>query len=681
MPAGRPNCLICTCEGSMPLDGERLGRAVDANTPLIAHHQLCRAQLGELQQAIADGGDLLIACQQEATLFAEFAGADEQPPNLKTVDIRHAAGWSKEASEALPKMAALLAQAAMPSPDVSTISMESQGRCLIIGHADHVIPAADRLAGLLEITALIEEGEPLASTRRDITLLRGRISRLSGHLGQFGAVLEQVSMPKPSARGTLTFEAPRPQLDAEFDCILDLRGASPLVTAPDKRDGYLRADPRDLLAIERAIFDAAQFTGRFEKPRYVIFDEHLCAHSRSKRVGCQRCLDHCPTGAMSPAGDYVAIDPFVCAGCGSCAALCPSGAITYNNPSPNHLLDRLRVLTASYAAAGGEKAQILVHDHRHGEPLIEAMARFGDGLPAQVIPFAVDEVTQLSLEVIIGAMAYGAVTIDCVIPVQADPEALALRANLDYANAILGGLGYDPRSARLLTLDDPDALAAALWDRPTKRHECRAGFLPLGGKRERLRQGLDALHAAAPAPVDMVTLPEAAPLGNLRIDVDGCTLCLACVGACPTGALTDNEDAPMLRFLEDACIQCGLCANTCPERVIKLEPRVNFLSEAKSPRLIKEEEPARCTRCDKAFGVKSSIDRIVDQLAAKHSMFQSEAQIARLLMCEDCRVVVQFEVPDNPMQGGPKPRTKTTDDYLRERQEIEAARRRLDPKS
>ena len=61
----------------------------------------------------------------------------------------------------------------------------------------------------------------------------------------------------------------------------------------------------------------------------------LCAHSRSKIVGCNRCLDLCPTGAITPAGNHVAIDRHICAGCGQCAAVCPTGAAAYALP-PRH---------------------------------------------------------------------------------------------------------------------------------------------------------------------------------------------------------------------------------------------------------------------------------------------------------------------------------------------------------
>ncbi len=140
--------------------------------------------------------------------------------------------------------------------------------------------------------------------------------------------------------------------------------------------------------------------------------------------------------------------------------------------------------------------------------------------------------------------------------------------------------------------------------------------------------------------------------------------------------MIDNPDMPQLRFQEDACVQCGLCVSTCPESVITLEPGVSFEEEAKLPAVVKEEEPFHCIRCERPFGTKSSIEKIVGMLGEKHAMFQDSGAIDRIRMCEDCRVVVQFEAKDNPMAGPAKTPVRTTEDYLREREEIEAARQK-----
>src|SRR5438270_9288048 len=127
-----------------------------------------------------------------------------------------------------------------------------------------------------------------------------------------------------------------------------MAGAAPRFCAADLREGYLRADPGDPAAVLKAVLKARDLVGTVDKPRYIAFTEDLCAHSRSRIVGCRRCLDLCPTGAISPAGDHVAIDEKICAGCGQCAAACPTGAAAYALPPADALLRKLRVLLSTY---------------------------------------------------------------------------------------------------------------------------------------------------------------------------------------------------------------------------------------------------------------------------------------------------------------------------------------------
>ena len=128
--------------------------------------------------------------------------------------------------------------------------------------------------------------------------------------------------------------------------------------------------------------------GTFDKPRFIHFEAALCAHSRSGITGCTRCLDLCPTGAITPDGNAVAIDANVCAGCGSCASVCPTGAASYSLPGADALMRRLRTLLQTYRKAGGSDAIVLFHDGEHGDDIIDALARFGAGLPANVLPAA-----------------------------------------------------------------------------------------------------------------------------------------------------------------------------------------------------------------------------------------------------------------------------------------------------
>jgi ferredoxin len=189
----------------------------------------------------------------------------------------------------------------------------------------------------------------------------------------------------------------------------------------------------------------------------------------------------------------------------------------------------------------------------------------------------------------------------------------------------------------------------------------------VGGKRDVQRFALGELYRAAPAPADIIALPAGAPFGAVEIEAGGCTLCLSCVSACPTGALRDDPERPLLRFVEDACVQCGLCQATCPEKVITLKPQIDFRAARAPARVLKEEEPFCCIRCDKPFGVKSTIDRVLAKLESKHWMYPgSSKRVDIIKMCEDCRVAFVAEENFEPYRT-PSQAVRTTADYLRER--------------
>jgi ferredoxin len=284
-----------------------------------------------------------------------------------------------------------------------------------------------------------------------------------------------------------------------------------------------------------------------------------------------------------------------------------------------------------------------------------------------------NEATQTGLDFLASAFAYGTARLVILTRRGALGTIAGLAAQIGVMESVLSGLGYGGGRIEIVETSDPEALEARLWSLAPVPAPRASSHVAMGGKRELMRAAFAHLHDAAPEPLDIVALPPGAPFGTLAVDAAGCTLCLACVGACPTGALLDNPEKPQLSFREEACVQCGICRATCPEKVIRLEPRLNFTAAATVPAVIKEEEPFHCIRCGKAFGTKSSIERVVAQLAERHSMFQDSAAIDRIRMCSDCRVVAQFETRSEPLAGAPRPVPRTTEDYLREREAEQAS--------
>jgi ferredoxin len=668
--------LICSCDATMPLDADAVRRGCRKDQVTTAV-QLCRAELDRFRDLARQETPLTVACTQEAALFSQAASEGGRAAPISFVNIRETAGWSSDAAAAGPKMAALLAAAEERAPAPPSVSLQGGGVILVYGRDETAVEAGDLLKDHLDVTVLIKPpAEMLPPRVVEFPVAKGRVSGASGHFGAFEITVDEFALASPSSRTALSFGASRNGARSRCDIILDLSGDAALFAAADLRDGYLRADPGDAAAMLRAVLKARDLVGSFEKPRYVAFDATLCAHSRSQKIGCTRCLDLCPAGAISPAGDHVAIDPNICAGCGQCAAACPTGAVSYAMPPEDALMRKLRALLLAYREAGGENPVVLLHDEPHGAPLIDALARFGDGLPARVLPIAVNEVTQVGLESIAAAFAHGASAVRLLLRARPRHDITGLLRTLALAEPILAGLGFGPGRAATIETDDPDGLVEALRAIPSMPPAPRpAGFRAVGGKRSVLRFAIGELHRAAPDPVEVIELPQGAPFGAVEIDAGGCTLCLSCVSACPTGALRDDPERPMLRFVEDACVQCGLCRATCPEHVITLKPRIDFRAATAPARVLKEEEPFCCIRCGKPFGVKSTIDRVIKRLEGKHWMYSGPSgRIDVIRMCDDCRVGFVAEQGFDP-HGGEARAVRTTDDYLNERDQQSRAGR------
>ncbi|MFW2544602.1 4Fe-4S binding protein [Primorskyibacter sp. 2E107] len=644
--------ITCTCEGSQTIDADALSRVtgLPVSKPCNA---LCTSEIESAARDIASG-DVMICCAQESRLFEALA-EELDVPAPAFADLRDRAGWSEEGDAATPKMAALLADALMPASPGKSLDVISEGLCLILGAPQIALSAAEALKDHLAVTVLLDTAEDLPVTR-DFDVVVGQLRGATGALGGFSLRIDALQMVEPGGRGGFTLSEPRDGGRTECDIVLDLRGTTPLFSAHEKREGYLRSDPGHPGAVSAAILAASHLTGTFEKPLYVRMEPTLCAHSRAEQTGCTRCLDLCPTGAITPAGEHVTVDPMICAGCGACSAACPSGAIGYDAPPVDLTMRRVQSLAKTFVDAGGIAPRLLVTTE-HGSEMIRLAARFGRGLPADVIPLDVPALNLFGHAEMTAALAAGFVSVGLVPSPGTDREALDVQIAL--TNAIAG-----PDRAVLLDHADPDALCDALFGQDVAAAAVVQPVRPMGTRRQITRQAARALHPDH----STLPLPEGAPYGAVLVDTDACTLCLSCVSLCPSGALGDNPDRPQLLFQEDACLQCGLCANICPETAITLQPQLDLSDAALSQRILHEEEPFACIECGALFGVKSTIDRITEKLAS-HSMFAGGDKLRMIQMCDDCRITTQYHSDDSPFKGPDRPKPRTTDDYLSKRRD------------
>ena len=664
IPTGH-KCLICDCEKSMPLNASKLTKALGQDVDVI-HTHLCRSGIGAFERALADDAPLLVACTQEAPLFQEIADENGRSEQVSFVNIRENAGWSANAADVSPKIAALLATAQYNSRPARLKSIQSDGMCLVYGSGQQALDVAKILSSRLSVTLLLSDDvDLLPPAIADVPIYRGDIAQAEGSFGAFSLTVNQYAPIMPSSRNGLNFLMARDGAKSDCSLILDISGGAPLFTGHTHRDGYRYVDPGDPAAVLRAAIELSDMVGEFEKPLYVDYNAATCAHSRSQQPGCNKCLDVCPAGAISDAGDIISIDSGICGGCGACHAVCPTGSISYQYPDRADMIGHAQTLLGAHHQAGGKQPVLLMHDEPFGSNLIAAMARYGRGLPANCLPMAMHAPTTLGHVEMASMLAGGAQHIVFLCDPSKDDEMDGLRAECHLANVILSGLGFgDEVQVSLLNDADPDRIEEALWSLPL--HSMIAGetFNPIGSKRDLARMAFSKLHQQSPTQPDVISLPAHSPYGRVEIDQTACTLCMACTSACPSAAVVDTPGEPKLRFVESACVQCGLCVNTCPENALKLVSQIDFTPKAMQPITLYEEEPFNCVECGTPFATQSTIDRIKGQLAGKHTMF-ADAERSRIMeMCDKCRIEFQANSINDPFSAGTRPRPRTTEDYL-----------------
>ncbi len=517
-------------------------------------------------------------------------------------------------TNAAARDAALAADRAFRFEPTSAVTYRSAGRVIALGDA----------------AALARCDELPASIPRVTIELDGGGVRIEGYLGNYAV---QVS----AANGNAAIH--------QGDAILDLNETA-LLAREMPPPGYFHAPPArwDELDIATELADLA---GEFDKPKFFAYDASICAHSVNGQEVCRNCIDACPAGAIASIGDAIEVDPYLCQGGGSCATVCPSGAIHYLYPNLRDQGKRVRDLLAAYREHGGAEPVLLFHAASHApDDYVEAY----DNL----LPLAVEELGSVGPDLMLAALAYGAARVALLVDTAVPPSTQAnLAAQIDWLRAVLAGLGLDPQ--RLAAYRDGAELAAADPGPPLEP----AGHDMPPGKRKAIFVALDHLVARLAPANDPIDLPAGAPFGEVVVDAGKCTLCMACVGACPGRALQDGSDRelPEVNFIESNCLQCGACVQTCPEDAVTLKPRLLFDAEARNRmRTLNADTPFGCIVCGKPFATTSVINLMQDKLKG-HYMFESERARNRLKMCEDCRVVDVVQDPEamggqfDPLKG------------------------------
>ena len=513
----------------------------------------------------------------------------------------------------------------------SVVSYQSQGSVLVHCSSGPDSTVIDQLTQSgLKCTVLFSK-----ANRKDVSTeewpgnigqVEGKVIEFGGHLGEFYILLEHPDGPVNMARLVGLGKD-------SFDLVLDLSD-NKLVEQDVPPIGYYA--PRTEQEIDDAIAELPAMIGDFDKPKFFHLDPNICAHTSRGVVGCTRCLDVCPTQAITPDEDSIQVDPYLCQGFGICTTVCPTGAITFAFPRVSDLLDDLRRALHRYHDEKGSQPVLLFHDDEEGKVWLSSVI---DSLPENLIPIGVENIASVGMDVWLSCLAYGA---HHVLLLATDQLNLGVTTEVDreieVVHTILGAMGYPKNRISLLKPASRDQVADCIPSEFGEQIVPPAGFAAFNEKRTTFRLALDHFFEHAPKPRKTVPLRAGSPFGRIKVDKKACTLCMSCAAVCPTSAITDGAGLPRLMFVESNCVQCGMCETACPEDAIELEARFNFdTHDRDSARIMYEEEPFNCIKCGKPFSTKSMMSKMQDKLKG-HWMYQDAAQMRRLEMCENCRI-------------------------------------------
>ncbi|WP_104733499.1 4Fe-4S binding protein [Helicobacter felis] len=379
-------------------------------------------------------------------------------------------------------------------------------------------------------------------------------------------------------------------------------------------------------------FDHTKYTPTQEGSliEFFNYNKEICQYHQRRVECCGKCSEVCPTQAISKLDPQIAqekglecednrhlvIDHQSCIDCGKCIAVCPSGSLSYSSFNLE-CMQEIAKLYRGYIP--------LLLDYKAELP--------NTPLKKEVLPLCLNVNILEQVALLTWVQESGSQ----IVIYTTQELGIGTLESIALLNEIYTHLCHQEA---ILVARTTEELQACLQDARSLDSPYTPPTIPTRTKRDLFAQRLGFLIEQGD--YGQVGCGEFIRYGHIEIK-DNCTLCLSCVGACNTGALSVDGNAYTLLFNPSLCTTCGYCEATCPEKnCLHLERDGIALNPAYFvPKVMAKDSLFTCKMCGKPIGTTKSVHKIAQIMTPK---FQGDARkIATLYACPDCKVKIMLE--------------------------------------
>lgn len=302
------------------------------------------------------------------------------------------------------------------------------------------------------------------------------------------------------------------------------------------------------------------------------FDVYSCVRVYYRYADCDRCVQVCPSGAISIENDKVQINFQNCVECGACVGNCPTESFSIRGFDPNNFVEAF------------SKAEENLISCKLNVPCLSSLDS------QHLATIALKKQSNITLDT--GHCK------ECSIGKQLK----VIQENVEEANYILscGGqefkvlkedIAFLPVEKRessrrsILKLFAKKTAALAFWAIEDK--------IPLSKESSQEERDYKNIVSEKVTPFKRLNLINSLSsvgvcsgqfeVSKVRFTSDkwidnNCTNCGICGNICPTGAIATSDDRLKILFNPSLCIKCRICHDVCPEKCLHLQDNLSVES-------------------------------------------------------------------------------------------------------